>query len=539
MKRINVRQIQQRPPSKNEKEYTCFPANFLHWKLLRIINVFIVSFRSSIKSAFYPTIIGILICETSLEAGPSFDSVIARLSSSVSVDSIYRYINRLQNFGTRYAYSDSCRAAEQYLYNFFSSLNLDSVAFDSFSSGSYTLRNVIGTLRGTLDSDAIIIICAHIDAMSPTPLICAPGAEDNASGVSVVMEAARLLKDIRPAYTIKFIGFSGEDLGLLGSNHLASILSSSCTRIAALLNLDMIAWPGGAFGVKILCDTVSQHLAVIESSAAQFYTTLSPQIIIRTPLPSDNYPFQIRGYQCLANIERNEYDTNGYKCYHLCCDTIGNLSMPLAAEVAKMATATLLMFMDFPAPPAGLVTNVRPGDSSIDIRWDPNKEKDIAGYTLYWGTVSHRYTDSITIGIIDSCRSIIFTRDSVIFAALKAFDSAGNVSGLSCEKICRITSGVIQNCQYYKTANKTLKLRQSRNGIEIEYWIHKPQFVTLSVYDAMGRMLRKIVQGWQSAGNHRIIWNKCTSQERICGNGIVIVKINEYAAVTIISERSN
>ena len=482
------------------------------------------------KFFFYPAIIGIVLCEIPSEAQISFDSTIARLSSSVNADSIYRHIRRLQDFGTRYAYTDSCRAAEQYLYDYFSSLNLDSVAFDTFTSQSVTMRNVIGTVRGSLDSDAIIILCAHLDAMSSTPLVCAPGAEDNASGVSVVMEAARILKDIRPAYTIKFIAFAGEDVGLLGSSHLAAILSNSCTRIAALLNLDMIAWPGGAFGVKILCDTATQHLAAVESAAAQSYTTLSPQIVVRTPLPSDNYPFQIRGYQCLANIERMEHDTDGYKCYHSCCDTIGNLSMPLAAEVAKMATATLLMFMNIPAPPAGLLTDIQAGDSAIDVRWDPNKEKDLAGYTLYWGTLSHRYTDSTTVGLDDACRIASGIKDSVVYIAIKAFDSAGNVSGLSCEKSCRIAAGVSRFIRH-SSAKNLFSLRQNRNEIEIEYWINRAQFVTLSVYDIRGRILRKIVHEWQLAGSHRATWNRCTTQGKMYRNGIVVFKLNGYGAV--------
>ena len=499
-------------------------------KSVNLKNIFI--FFRYFKAIYFYFLL-IFLCAIPSKAVPSFDSTIAQLSNLASSDSIYKHIKRLQDFGTRYALSDSCRAAERYVYDYFTSLKLDSVSYDTVFYQGIAMRNVIGTIRGILDPEALVILCAHIDAMSSTPLICAPGAEDNASGVSVVMEAARILKNTKPEYSIKFIAFTGEDIGLVGSEHLANVLSSSCTRISTLLNLDMIAWPGGTFGVKILCDTATQYLAAIENAAVQLYTTLDPQIIVRKPLPSDNYPFQIRGYPCLANIERMVHDTDGYKWYHTCYDTIGNLSMPLAAEITKAATATLMILMNVPAPPAGLVPSISTDNKTITVRWVPNMEKDIAGYTLYWGTTTRKYTDSVKINSLADTFSIVSTvNDTLLYFSLKAFDSTGNSSWFSCEKSCRQNSGVSRF--FRQTMEQSLfRLRHFSNGIEIEYRLDKPRFVSLSVYDLKGRIIKTIVNELQPSGIHRIKWDRCDASGNLCHQRVLTIRYNGFAAKAI------
>jgi hypothetical protein len=472
-------------------------------------------------------LITILTATKSIAEKTTIDSSIIRLMQFISPDSIYNRINQLQAFGTRYAFSEKCRDTEQYIYDYLSLLKLDSVAFDSFSFQNVTMRNVIGTIHGNLDPTTMILVCAHLDAMSNTPFICAPGAEDNASGIAVILETARALKDIQPFYTIKFITFSGEDVGLAGSKHYVDAFSSSCTRISALLNLDMVAWPGGAFGVKILCDTISKHIATIENDAARRYTLLDPQIIMRSPLPSDNYPFQIKGYPCVSNIERMEHDTDGYKCYHTCCDTLGNLSMPLAAEVAKTITATICMLMDLPAPPTGLVAQVSEDKKNITLSWMPNSEKDIAEYRIYWGKKSHNYTDSAAISLENSYRIAKIDYNALYYFSIKAIDSIGNFSAYSCEETACINEDVLQYSNQFLSLI-FLKIRKYAHMVEIEYSINEPQFIRLSIFDARGRKLETLLNKWQSKGIYRVKLDPYNFHNKINCEGVIIAKINGY-----------
>ena len=75
-------------------------------------------------------------------------------------------------------------------------------------------ENVVATITGSEYPDKQYIICAHYDDMPSGNL--APGADDNASGVVGVLEAARLLKDFDLKYTVKFIAFDEEEQGLIG-----------------------------------------------------------------------------------------------------------------------------------------------------------------------------------------------------------------------------------------------------------------------------------------------------------------------------------
>jgi hypothetical protein len=480
--------------------------------------------KSSCRSITALAIAGFCASSALASAAP-LDSTIAQLTRQVSPDSIRQHVQRLQDFQTRYALSDSCRAAERYLHDYFSAQGLDSVAFDTVSYQGTSIRNVIGTIRGTVDPKALIVLCAHIDAISPTPTLCAPGAEDNASGIAVVMEAARILGKSRPKYTIKLVGFTGEEEGFIGSEHMAQALRASDTRIAALLNLDMIAWPGGAFGVKVLCDSATQVLASLEVQAIHSYTALDPQTVVRIPLPSDNYPFQTRGYPCLSNIERMEQSTDAYVWYHTCGDTIGHMSMALAAEVAKAATATLMMLMDIPAPPAGLVGSA--GDSgAIRVQWAPNQEKDLAGYVLRWGATSGKYADSLLVGAQTTFADIATPAgDSGLFLSLTASDSAGNASWPSFEASLQSNAGLSPP---RKPGEHSLPfaVRKSGGGLEIQYGLDRAEMASLSILTLSGRTLKTLVQERQAAGTYRVRWDLRDAEGQRGERNMVIVRLN-------------
>jgi hypothetical protein len=84
----------------------------------------------------------------------------------------------------------------------------------SFTNGSTTCKNLVVTKVGTLYPNTYVIICGHYDT------ITGKGTNDNGSGVVTIFEVARLLQNIPTEYSIKFINFSGEEDGLVGSQHL-------------------------------------------------------------------------------------------------------------------------------------------------------------------------------------------------------------------------------------------------------------------------------------------------------------------------------
>jgi aminopeptidase YwaD len=94
--------------------------------------------------------------------------------------------------------------------------------------------NVVATKRGTTRPNEIIVIGGHFDSVPRSP-----GANDNASGVATLMEAARVLASVPTARTIQFVPFSGEELGLFGS---AAFANDRRQGVVAMINLDMVGW---------------------------------------------------------------------------------------------------------------------------------------------------------------------------------------------------------------------------------------------------------------------------------------------------------
>jgi aminopeptidase YwaD len=103
-------------------------------------------------------------------------------------------------------------------------------------------QNVVAVLRGAEVPDSAIIICAHYDHLgSIDDSTWFPGANDNASGVAMMLSLARYFREHPPRYSVAFIAFSGEELGLLGSQHFVENPLMNLDRVRFLINLDMTA----------------------------------------------------------------------------------------------------------------------------------------------------------------------------------------------------------------------------------------------------------------------------------------------------------
>lgn len=103
------------------------------------------------------------------------------------------------------------------------------------------VSNIIAEKRGTTRPDEIVIVGAHYDTQG----VDTPGANDNASGVAVMLEIARALKDESPERTIRFIGFVNEEPPFTWEDYMGSVVSSRRSKelgesIAGMVALDEI-----------------------------------------------------------------------------------------------------------------------------------------------------------------------------------------------------------------------------------------------------------------------------------------------------------
>lgn len=100
------------------------------------------------------------------------------------------------------------------------------------ATGQRTSHNVIGIKRGTRAPGEIVVVGGHRDSVHVSP-----GANDNASGIAAMLEAARLLAQAPTGRTVHFVGFGAEELGLIGSRFYAQ---NHPGTVVGMVNMDMV-----------------------------------------------------------------------------------------------------------------------------------------------------------------------------------------------------------------------------------------------------------------------------------------------------------
>jgi len=268
------------------------------------------------------------------------DTNIANLVSSITAQTSRQLIADISTIPTRYSFAQACRQAEQVIFNKFDSLGLDA-SYHSFNYSGTLMRNVIGEKLGEAHPESIIIVCAHLDCTSESPEQVAPGAEDNASGCAVVLEAARVLTQFPTDLTVRFMTFSGEEQGLVGSDSYASFVRSQGQAIVAVLNVDMVGYSGlYARDMHIFCDPTSFSLGALGSSTITSYTTLDTVTHYESypRYGSDHYPFATRGYPAIFFIDAWD-GFDWYPYYHTTADTVGYLNMTQQSAIGRAVAA--------------------------------------------------------------------------------------------------------------------------------------------------------------------------------------------------------
>jgi len=315
--------------------------------------------------------------------------IIGQVDESVFLD----YEEDLLANGPRPTESASCEAAAEYIYNEFENFGLD-VRYHHWSNSGYEADNVEGTLYGTDESsDEIYIICGHYDTVSSSP-----GADDDTSGTVAVLMAASILSQYEFNHTIKFVAFSGEEQGLLGSEVYADEAQSQGWNVAGVLNCDMISYA--------ITTSDGNNLVVYENTASHWLYTYTVNINAEyadyigpmtlhsggTSSGSDHYYFWQNGFSAVFYFE---YEMTPY--YHSSQDTIPNINITYAAKNIRLIFATLAELAEVGSlsdPPA---QPVRP-NGKTNVVWnreysysssttDPNGDEIL--YRFDWGDGSN------------------------------------------------------------------------------------------------------------------------------------------------------
>ncbi len=200
-------------------------------------------------------------------------------------------------------------------------------------------HNIKAVKHGKIHRDRKYIIGAHYDSyIKEIGPVGAPGANDNASGTAGVLEIARLLRDHEFDYTIEFILFSGEEVGLQGSRYAAQYSAVISEDIRGMINMDMIGYcpVGDIYDFNIMSLDVEFRSSFIRG--ASIYTDIIYYTIDDNSW--DDKAYYINGYSALSVFEDDRYPA-----LHYPWDTIDKLNLDYASEIIRFTMGGLLHFL--------------------------------------------------------------------------------------------------------------------------------------------------------------------------------------------------
>ncbi|MBN2379060.1 M20/M25/M40 family metallo-hydrolase [candidate division WOR-3 bacterium] len=227
--------------------------------------------------------------------------------------------------------------------------------------------NVVTTIPGA-DSEQILFT-AHYDAISEQRYTYTPGADDNGSGVAGVLEAARIMSKHDWQHTLKFVLFSGEEVGLYGSQAYAKEADAKADPIIGVLNLDMIAYDGwGEPDIDIHCrpyDEVSIGQGQILADAMDIYDLdLIPELHHADATNrSDHASFWPFNIPAMLLVE-DYFGGDATPFYHTTQDRISSLNVEYFTEGVKASVAWAAIMAEM-IPDEPVVTESEP--ETLDI----------------------------------------------------------------------------------------------------------------------------------------------------------------------------
>ncbi len=346
-----------------------------------IIMIFILtqSQRSVAQNTAFPPDIKKTHSGTNEFSAQTIDTLIQYLINQTNLDTLIYFLNILSGEDSvtindttylllsRYLYHPHNDLAADFIFQTLNRFNL-SPSNQIYSS---TGRNVLGVKTGTDYPNQEFIICAHYDDMPPQPP--SPGADDNASSVAVVLEAARLLSQIPTPYTIIFALWDEEEMGSWGSRQYALQSYLAGEDIVGVVNLEMLGWDSdddGLFDISTRPIANSVELANLVDSLANLYNLgLTSAIFNPGTTASDHASFWNHGYSAIVFSEAF-FSGDGNPYYHTSNDKIEHFNLNYYYALSKLAVATLSHLAFYNLIPVGIRNETN--DLAIDFVLEQN-----------------------------------------------------------------------------------------------------------------------------------------------------------------------
>ncbi len=258
-------------------------------------------------------------------------ATIGGILSQISEAEILATARDLQGFDTRKEGSPGNAGAAAYLFKRFSAIPGLAVACQGGAQS-----NVVATLEGAgTSSNAVYIAGAHYDSTSGTPGP-APGATDNACGVGIVLELARVMSRYTYKSALKFAVWNSEETGGRGSRAYAGEAALNHEHIALYLNFDSSGYdPSNRLVLDIVCNGKSSDVADLMEKDNILYGLGFTVTRNAHACFSDHTPFWEKGFRSVMT------HSEGHGPAHTDGDTADKISSPYAKKNAQLGIAVL------------------------------------------------------------------------------------------------------------------------------------------------------------------------------------------------------
>jgi Zn-dependent M28 family amino/carboxypeptidase len=414
------------------------------------------------------------------------DPDLRELLREVDPDRIHATILRLTQFGTRHTLSsqtDPVRgigAATAWVFDQMQSFAAASSGRMTVQKQTYTqqptsripvatpITNVIATLKGTASPARFYVVTGHLDSRVTDVLDFtsdAPGADDDGSGVAVVLELTRLFATRQFPGTLVLATVAGEEQGLFGSGHMATQMQADGADVQAMFSNDIVgasqAWDGtkpDPFTLRLFVEGVptaatagqisilqtvggendgaSRQIGRFVEEVAPFeLTNMNVRVIWRRDRylrASDHVSFQSLGYPAARFTEPRENFAHEHQNTRVedgvqFGDLIDFVDFDYIARVTRVNAATMWALAAGPGTPKNLQIHAPVLTNTTTLTWDPNPAANLAGYQVVTReTTSPDWTNAIDVGNVTTV-TLDIAKDNVQFG-LRAVDQAGNRS---------------------------------------------------------------------------------------------------------------
>ncbi|KAI0970391.1 hypothetical protein F4678DRAFT_138152 [Xylaria arbuscula] len=411
---------------------------------------------------------------------PSADltSILAR----VDPGNIEATINKLVSFGTRHTLSSQTNktrgigAARDWIHAEFQKyadasdgrLSVETIGYVQEPDGNRVpfaarISDVVATLKGT-DENRLYVVSGHYDSRVSDILNYesdAPGADDDASGVAISLELARIISDPKypvPKASIAFVAVAGEEQGLYGANFLAQSYANSTPRVnvEGMITNDIVGSPKNSAGasdphvIRLFAqglpplnvedsstretrlsiggenDTPARNLArLVGEVASNTATAMNVSVIYRLDRylrGGDHEPFLQVGYPAIRFTEPHEDFAHQHQDVRVengtqYGDLIRFVDFEFVARVARVNGAALWSLANSPGAPTNVTVDTSVLTNESTLFWNPPLagEGNVDAYEVVWRpTASPDWTGVVDVGLVNSV-TLDVSKDNVVF----------------------------------------------------------------------------------------------------------------------------